>query len=84
MTIVDACDENTKTLRTLNAHEIKEIWDFHVRGCRDTLTKDDFDCIVKEAYNNIFASFNDSDSDFSSSGSSAGVLMRLWSHLIKK
>lgn len=66
-----------KTLRTLSSLEIKDLWDFYVRGCRDTLTQANFDCIVKEAYSNISASFSDYDSESSSSGSSVEVLMEI-------
>ena len=48
-----------------------------MRGCRDTLTPADLDRIVKEAYDNISASFSNFDSDSSSSGSSVEVLMEI-------
>lgn len=48
-----------------------------MRGCRDTLTQDDYDYIIREAYNDISASFRDSSSDSSSSGSSIEVLMEI-------
>lgn len=68
-------DENTKALRTLTAREIKDLWGFYVKGCRDTLTQANFDYIVNEAYNDISASFSNSDS--SSSDSSVEVLMEI-------
>lgn len=77
MTILDACDENVKTLRTLSVREIKYLWDFYVRGCRDTLTHDGFGYIVKEAYSDITTSFSNSDSDSSPSSSSVEVLMKI-------
>lgn len=77
MTIVDACDKNNKTLRTLSARKIKDLWYFYVRGCRYTITQADFDCIINEAHNNIFASFSESDSDSSSLGLSIEVLMEI-------
>lgn len=70
-------DENTKALKTLSAYEIKDLWDFHVRGCKYTLTQADFDRIVKEAYKDISSSFSDFDSDYSSLGSSVEVLMEI-------
>lgn len=64
MTIVDAYDENTKALRTRSAQEIKYLWDFHVRGCRDTLTHAHFDHIVKEACGLILSKSNELRSQF--------------------
>lgn len=49
-----------------------------MRGRRDTLTHDNFDRIVKEAYGNYSASFSYSDSESYSSGSSIEVLMELF------
>lgn len=77
MAIVDACDENVKTLRTLSAREIKDLWDFYLRGCRDTLTQTNFDRIVNDAYIDITTSFNSYDSDSSLSSSSIEVLMEI-------
>lgn len=69
MIIVDACDNNKNVLRTLSTPEIINLWDFYVKGRRDTLTQADFDRIVNEAYGNISAFFSDSDFESSSSGS---------------
>lgn len=77
MPSVHECNNNVNVLRTLSIQERKNLWDFRMRGCRDILSKVDFDYIVKEAYNDIFASFSDSDSDSSSSGSSIEVLMEI-------
>lgn len=48
-----------------------------MRRCRDTLTQVNFDRIVKEAYNDISASFRGFDSDTSSSGPSVEVVMEI-------
>lgn len=77
MAIIDACDGNAKTLRILSAREIKDLWDFCVRGCRDTLTETDFDCIVMKVYSNITTSFSNSEFGSSSSGSSVEVLVEI-------
>lgn len=65
MAIIDAFNENSKTLRTLSAHEIKDLWDFYMRISRDTLTLADFDRTIKEAYNDITTIFSNYDSDSS-------------------
>lgn len=84
MTIIVSYDENIKKLITLSAREIKDLWDFYVRGYRDTLTQADFDHFVKEAYDDITASFSNSDSDSSSSGSSLEVLMEITESFVQE
>lgn len=77
MTIVDASNDNTNVLRTLSTCKIKDLWDFYVRGHRYTLNQTNFDRIINEAYDDIFASFRDFDSESSSLGSSVEVLMEI-------
>ena len=77
MTIVRECKDNANVLRTLSIQERKNLWDFRMRGRRDTLSQADFDCIVKEAYGDIFVSFSDFDFDFPSLGSYIEVLMEI-------
>ena len=46
-----------------------------MRECKDALGQAEFDCIVKEFYSDINASFRNTDSESSSSGSSVELLM---------
>ena len=70
MAFVHECDDDGNVLKILSIQENKTLWDLRMRECKDALGQAEFDCIVKDFYNNNDASFRDIDSESSSSGSS--------------